>query len=234
MSHTKNKSGSLRFKVGDKVRVKAGVSDPDFPDMPLGGWAGTITEITKYKGRINCVFELDERTLASIHPIYRKRCERDGLDFEIMRLGEEEVEPDDGTPVSIELPTEIKTPPLSEKDQDDRVCMVFGLTHDDPLPEVSPETLMTYYRYLAANLKFPFFTSSWAKSGPFSSKKVTVPITRLDPPVEDEFDEEAVLYGIGIDQDEEIEFPLEVIELKKNDPNYRLISDYTYWSNTWR
>jgi Calcium binding len=234
MSHTKNKSGSLRFKVGDKVRVKPGISDPDFPDIPLGGWGGTITEIIKHKGRINCVFELDERTLASIHPIYRKRCERDGLDFEIMRLGEEEVEPDDGTPVSIELPTEIKTPPLSEKDQDDRVRMVFGLTHDDPLPEVSPETLMTYYRYLAANLKFPFFTSSWAKSGPFSSKKVTVPITRLDPPVEDEFDEEAGLYGIGIAQDEEIEFPLEVIELKKNDLNYRLISDYTYWSNTWR
>src|SRR5258707_58329 len=124
MSHTKNKPGSPRFKVGDKVRVKAGVSDPDFPDMPLGGWAGTITEITKYKGRINCVFELDERTLASIHPIYRKRCERDGLDFEIMSLGEEELVADDGTPVSIEPPTEIKTPPLSEKDQDDRVRMV--------------------------------------------------------------------------------------------------------------
>jgi Calcium binding len=234
MSHTKNKPGSPRFKVGDKVRVKAGVSDPDFPDMPLGGWAGTITEIIKYKGRINCVFELDKRTLASIHPIYRKRCERDGLDFEIMSLGEDELVTDDGTPVSIELPTEIKTPPLSEKDQDDRVRMAFGLTHDDPLPEVSPETLMTFYRYLAANLKFPFFTSSWAKSGPFSSKKLTVPITRVDPPAEDEFDEEAGLYGIGIDQDEEIEFPLEVIELKTNDPNYRLISDYTYWSNTWR
>ena len=80
----------------------------------------------------------------------------------------------------------------------------------------------------------PFFTSYWAKSGPFSSKKVTVPISRLDPPVDDEFDEEAGLYGIGHDQDEEIEFPLEVIELKKKDANYRLISDYTYWSRNWR
>jgi hypothetical protein len=234
MSHTKRGSVSSRFKVGDKVRVKQGISDLDFPDMPLGGWAGTVTEIIEHKGQINCVFELDERTLASIHPIYRKRCERDGLAFEIMSLGEKEVEPNDGTPVEIEQPTEIKTPPLSEKDQDDRVRMVFGLTHDDPLPDVSPETLMTYYRYLAANLKFPILTSCWAKSGPFSSKKVTVPITRLDAPVVDGFDEEAGLFGIGIDQDEEIEIPLEVIELKKNDPNYRLISDYTYWSNTWR
>ena len=30
---------------------------------------------------------------------------------------------------------------------------------------------MTYYRYLTANLKFPFFTSHWAKSGPFTRKK---------------------------------------------------------------
>ena len=25
------------FKVGDKVRVKRGVEDVDYPDMPLGG-----------------------------------------------------------------------------------------------------------------------------------------------------------------------------------------------------
>src|SRR5271157_4443736 len=80
----------------------------------------------------------------------------------------------------------------------------------------------------------PVFTSYWAKSGPFTRKKVAVPIARLDPPVKDEFDEEAGLYGIGLDQDEEIEFPLEVIELKKKDANYRLISDYTYWSDNWR
>jgi len=46
--------------------------------------------------------------------------------------------------------------------------------------------------------------------------------------------EECPLYGIGIDQDEEIEFPLEVIELKKKDRNYQLITDYMYWSQNWR
>jgi hypothetical protein len=88
MSHTKNKSGSPRFQVGNKVRVKYGVIDPDFPDIPLGGWSGTVTEIIEHEGQINCVFKLDDRTLASIHPIYRKRCERDGLDFETMGLSE--------------------------------------------------------------------------------------------------------------------------------------------------
>ncbi len=130
------------------MRVKHGVRDPDFPDMPLGGWSGTVTEIIEHEGQINCVFELDERTLASLHPIYKQRCEIDGLDYEFMGVGQEDIEPDDGTPVPIEQPTAIVPRPLSLDDQDDRVRMVFGLTHDDLLPEVNRENLFVYYRYL--------------------------------------------------------------------------------------
>ena len=108
MAHTKKGSVNPRFKVGIKVRVKYGVIDPLFSDMPLGGWSGTVTEIIKDHGQINCVFKLDDRTLASIHPIYRKRCDRDGLDFETMDSGEEDLELDDGALVPIEQPTEIK------------------------------------------------------------------------------------------------------------------------------
>ena len=44
---------NLRFQVGDKVRVKPGIRDPVFPDVPLGGWSGSVTEIIKEKGQIN-------------------------------------------------------------------------------------------------------------------------------------------------------------------------------------
>jgi hypothetical protein len=234
MSRSKKASATPRFKVRDKVRVKSGVKDPDFPEMPLGGWTGSIIEIIEHRRHIDCVFRLDDRTLVSLHTVYRKRCERDGLDLEIMSLSEEDIEADDGTEVAIEQPTEIKTPPLSMDDEDDRIRAVFGLTHNDPLPLVSPETLMTYCDYLTANLKFPILTSYWAKTGAFTSKKVLVPINTLKAPVEEEFDEECGLFGIGSDQDEEIEIPLESLDLKNRDPNYRLISDYTYWSQNWR
>ena len=88
MTHSKKGSARTRFKVGDKIRVKPGVKDPDFPDMPLGGWAGTVTEIIEHEGQVNCVFKLDERTLASIHPILKRRSEIDGLDYEFMGLGQ--------------------------------------------------------------------------------------------------------------------------------------------------
>ena len=68
MSDTKNGTRVPPPKIGDKVRVKPGVSDPDFPDMPLGGWSGTVTEIFEQDGRIACTLKLDERTLKSIHP----------------------------------------------------------------------------------------------------------------------------------------------------------------------
>jgi len=39
------KKSPPRFALGDAVRVRPGVTDPDFPDIPLGGWAGEITEV---------------------------------------------------------------------------------------------------------------------------------------------------------------------------------------------
>ena len=34
-----------RSNVGDKVRVCSGVSDPDYDDLTIGRWAGTIAEV---------------------------------------------------------------------------------------------------------------------------------------------------------------------------------------------
>jgi hypothetical protein len=33
---------AAKFVVADSVRVKSGVTDPDYPDIPLGGWRGTV------------------------------------------------------------------------------------------------------------------------------------------------------------------------------------------------
>jgi hypothetical protein len=150
-------------------------------------------------------------------------------------LGEDDVEPDDGTPVAIEQPTTIVTSPLSEKDQDDRVRIALGLTHDDPLPDVSYETLLAYHCYLAANLKFPIYATFWEESGPFSSKRVTATIAGLADPQEGGIDEGYGLAGSGrTPNGEGIEFPLDDIEFGKKDPNRRLLDDYSYWFHNWR
>jgi hypothetical protein len=230
MAQKKRGSATPRFKVRDKVRVKRGIPDPNFEDIPLGGWTGTITKVEPSEDDVLYEIKWDRRTLDGIHPVYRKRCERDGLELEVMWLGEDDLEPEEGPPVPIEQPTEIRTPPLSDHDEDDRVRMALGLTHDDPLPDVTDETLFAYHRYLAAHLKFPLQVTAWAKASPFSSKKVTVALTSLADPREGGIDEEYGLIALGRDaQGEELEVPIDELELGKKDPNRRLLSDYSYW-----
>ncbi len=130
-TRTKGESVPSRFEPGARVRVKQGVRDPDFADIPLGGWAGTVKQVERAKGENTYLIAWDRATLKGMHPIYPKRCERDGLELESMWLGEEDLELDDGTTVPIEPPTTIVTQPLTEKDQDDRVRMAPGLAHVD-------------------------------------------------------------------------------------------------------
>src|SRR5271167_1948166 len=224
MRHTMNKSGSPRFQVEEKVRVKYGVIVPDFPEIPLGGWTGTVTEVEQTDDQITYEIEWDQRTLGGMHPVYRKRCERDGFEIESMWLGEEDIEPDDGTPVPIGQPTQIKTPPLSEKDQDDRVRMALGLTHDDPLPDVSRKTLLTYYRYLAANLKLPFKAKS-------ESDSTTLTVSRLIDPKQSELEEEERLLCEA--RDRQASFTVPLSELEDAVGNRKLVEDYGYWFWNW-
>ena len=98
MAHKKSGSVPSRFKPGDNVRVRHGVNGPDFPDIPLGGWAGTVKEVEEGEPPTTVLVAWDRATLRGMHRIYKKRCERDGLELESMWLGDEDLEPDDGTP----------------------------------------------------------------------------------------------------------------------------------------
>ena len=167
-----------KFSVGDRVRVKYGIADPDFSDIPLGGWAGTITEIEQGRFPLYLV-EWNQFTLDNMHPIFRKRCERDGLYETSSRLREEDLEADVGEPVPMERPTQIVTRPLNMKNQEDRIRAVLGLTSDDPLPEVNGENLCKYHEHLTAHLKFPFPVIYWKETGPFQSRKCSVTVTGL-------------------------------------------------------
>ena len=178
MARPKKSPEPLRFEPEAKVRVRHGVRDPDFPDIPLGGWAGTVKEVEQAKGETMYLIVWDRATLRGMHPVYKHRCERDVLELESMWLGDEDLEPDDGTPIPIEPPTAIVTQPLSEKDQDDRVRMALGLTHDDPLPDVSRKTLLAYHRYLRDNLKLPFKARNESDDSSLTVHRLLEPIRR--------------------------------------------------------
>jgi len=213
MAKKRKPPGPAKLKVGDRVRVKRGIRDVDYPDMPLGGWAGTVTEVC---GADTFTIRWSQETLDAIHPVFKNRCGIDGLDPEEYVLTGDDLEPDTGGPLDIEQPTEIKTRPLSPKDQDDRVRMVFGLTSNDPLPDVDDETLETYHDYLSKNLAFPFEAEHTLETGPFSSRTIQVKVIGLGDPEDEPMIDD--MYGILCEARHErrvVTLPLGELEVKK-------------------
>ena len=220
-----------RFGVGNHVRVKPGTTDPDFPDIPLGGWAGAISEVNQRSNPPTYLIEWDQHTLDHMHPVYRNRCERDDLDVESMWLGEADLEPDSGEPAVIEQPTSIVTRPLSMDDQDDRIRAIFGLTSDDPLPPVNEENLRRYHRYLRSQLSFPFQARCTVETNPFEETRYLVTVVGLLNA--DNFDEEEGVLCEAERQGESIELPLADLEVTINPHDRQLVEDYSYWFGNW-
>ena len=221
------KPATPAFKVGDRVRVKHGIRDTDYPDMPLGGWAGTVSEARK-DGMVTV--QWSRETLAAIHPVVKQRSEKDGTVLEEYWLGEDDLEPDEGGPLDIEQPTEITTKPLSPKDQDDRIRIVFGLTSNDPLPDVDDETLGTYHEHLSKDLVFPFEAEHTSETGPFSNRTIHVKVTGLGDPDDEHMIDDT--YGILCEarrQRRMVTLPLGELEVRRGRPNRQLIADYCYW-----
>jgi hypothetical protein len=215
-----------RYAARDRVRVKRGIRDTDYPDMPLGGWAGSIAEVEK-DGL--CMVRWSKKTLDAIHPVFRNRCETDGLELEHYWLPQDDLEPDQGDPLEIECPEEITTEPPSSKDQDDRIRMVFGLTSNDPLPDVDDETLETYHNYLLTNLLFPFGAEHTPESGHLFRHSYRIKAIGLGDPDEPMIDE---MYGILCEarhRRRAITMPLGELEVDKGKPNRQLVKDYCQW-----
>jgi hypothetical protein len=210
---------SPNFQVGDRVRVKHGVVEVDNPDIPLGGWAGTIMAIEGM-----CLVAWSEETLANIPAVYRKRCLRDDVDVEEYWLGADDLEPDPGGPLCMEQPTNIIPRPLSADDWEDRIRMVFGLTSDDALPEDGESAELTYFNHLKASLAFPF--AAWfADRARQSARQVTVTGMCDEFPIDEGF---GVVCEV-VDRGENVQVPLSKLEVEPGAPNHQAVDDYLTW-----
>lgn len=214
-----------RFKIGDRVRVRPGTRDDDHPDIPLGGWAGTISEVHN-RGMYSVRWS--QETLASIHPIYKRRCAIDGTVLEEYWLGEDDLELDPGEPLAIEQPTHITPRPLSVENQGDRVRMVFGLTSDDSLPAVDEDSLETYYDHLVEQMLLPVEARYCPQEeflNPLPLRRVKV--VALDREIAWDEDE-GILCKIRTAEGEQV-VPLTDLEFRRSDPNHQLLDDFAAW-----
>ena len=216
-----------KFSVGTIVRVKPGTVDGDYSDMPIGGWTGTIQEVDQESRPQLYLVQWNQDTLDQMHPVYRKRCQRDDLEMKNMWLDEDELELDTGEAAKIEQPTNLVSRSLSKDDQDDRIRAIFGLTSDDPLPDVNDENLRKYHRYLATHLSFPFQAKYRVATGPFQETTILVTVMGLSDP--DQCDEEEGIVCEAVEEGEPVDLVLSELESTVNIHNRQLMEDYAYW-----
>ena len=86
----KRKSG--RHPLGTKIRVKAGVNSPDFPEISFAGWTGTLVEYSGKKAAPKLMIEWDKATLSEMPPAYLEQCEEKQLYHLMACLEQEHVE----------------------------------------------------------------------------------------------------------------------------------------------
>lgn len=232
--HQSTKPAGSPLNVGDRVRVKDGVVDPDYADLCIGGWTGKIRDIDTSSDPPLILLEWDVRTLTEL--IGRQALERagrEGLQGDRLWLHLTEVERLDlaqGTeppqPLNRALkPRERYDVPLI--DEEIRVTRLFGLPESAGPPAVTCEALEVYHEYLCAHVRFPFYGEYSRETAPLQKTSDYIKVTGLaDVDDCDEF------YGLLCEARggrRHIVVPLAEVEVDSEHPNHQLIHDYLVW-----
>jgi hypothetical protein len=216
----------VAFQEGELVRVKPGGLHPAYPDIPLGGWTGSIVGVI-YLIPTGYIVRWSGATLDAVHPVYFQRCQRDERDAEYMAIEECLIEPAaEDDPTRIESPTEIRTEPLSPDKGEDRIRMVFGLTSNDPLPDLTPDTLRIYDQHLRAHLQFPMKAHAWIDERLSKNELIFTELAAFDPAGEPELFCEV---QAGQPECELSQLRLAAIQPDADHPNHHLLDDYCEW-----
>lgn len=78
---------------GTRIRVRPGVTSPEFPDVALTGWTGTVIEATGKPPAVKVIIEWDATTLEQMPADYVARCESQQLFYQMACLNDGDIEP---------------------------------------------------------------------------------------------------------------------------------------------
>jgi len=221
------KHAHANFRVGDSVRVKDGVQDPDF-GADLSGWQGRISNIETGGDDITVLIQWDSVTLKNMPIAMIEQCEEQGLDWAEMALGADEVEPakprdteHDVANIKEELANRHGWVALGEEGK--RIQQVLAVMDtDEDIDEFG-----AWEEHLEKNLRFPFeaLIAEFQERGPLRGGDKVV-VTGIG----DGMDEK---YGIIVDvKVGKRKYAFQLCDLEATDKksaNYQLVKDYAVW-----
>jgi hypothetical protein len=218
------------FKIGDSVKVKPEVLDPDTEAFSIGGWQGRIIEIREHDdGTIILDIEWDSITLRKMPKQSIETCEEEGLDWTQMGLYPENIElttaRDTATDVQ-HIQEELEDAHYHSYrwlgEEGKRIQKILtGVHHDNEM-----EVMEKWGEYLGHHLSFPFeaVVDEWHQRGPLrTGDRVNVKKISL---VDD-------FYGLIVEVRlgrKKYDCPLcELAATDKQSSNNQLINDYRVW-----
>ncbi len=85
------KKKSNKLAAGAAVQAKAGVTLPEFPEQPIAGWTGIVTEQKGRAADLKYIIEWDDATVQAMPQSYKDHCEEHGLFFKMVCLPADQV-----------------------------------------------------------------------------------------------------------------------------------------------
>lgn len=210
-----------KFKIGDFVKVKNGIKDPDYDFIFTENCQGEITEID---GTLLTI-EFDNKTVTDFPLDYLIQIIKDGAEGNEMCL-----ETDD-----VELTSERDWTDREEQIASVRLYWIWRFRDDSSkylnyFSEVDVddeyEIYYTWINYLNEKLQFPLETEVVESDS--GGLKLGEKVKLLD--IEEDVDERYGVLGIGKSQKGAVTYPicdLEVID--KNSKNFQPLKDYCIW-----
>jgi len=217
------------MKIGDSVKVKAGVLEPDTEKFEIGGWQGRVVEIDTLSTDEGTLLNIqwDGITLQQIPPDYIIQSEIEALGWDMMVLFESDIE----VSVSRDTLEDVKKmqEALSEKYYwsylgEDGLRIAAALEGTDRNDE--KKCFENWLRHFERSLTLPCKAEvSESEENEQIKEGTTVEISKLSG-VNDRF---GILAAIAIDG-VNYEFPLCDLDVTdKKSANYQIVNDYTVW-----
>ena len=216
----------MRFKIGDSIKVKPGVRDPD-----------SGAEISDYQGRIVEIDEpdlyairWDSHTLKKLPPSYIKEAEQKGLGWDSFYLNETDIEP--ATPRDTENEVEEIFYQLQHEffwvhlgEQGYRISTVLsGVSLNNEKDEFN-----AWENHLKNTLTFPFQAevSEWQETGPLKCDEVVTVYRLLDT---GKVDLDHGLFVEVKNKKSHCAFPLSDLEVvDRQSKDFMPVKDYAVW-----
>jgi hypothetical protein len=242
------------MKIGDSVKVKQGILDPDLNQFDMSGWQGRIKDITPKIDSNLIEIGWDSITLKQIPKEFIESSIEEGYDYSTMSLGEEDIELT--TPRDKESDVEKQLEKMEAlyrhiafNEQERRIASI--LSNDDL--SVTKENQNKYFAYLQKNIQPRIILTGsevfpWEEKYLFGgwSEKEYEELKKTQPSYSDKFEFIELMehidesYGVfakvkRVKDKKQFALPLWDLEcVDEGSNNYELIRDYSFWMTNYR